>query len=195
MPKYIDDIIINSFYKLLKTKNVDDITVAELVEKAGINRKTFYNHFSGISDLICRIVLGKFSELIQSPSSSEGWVMNAKNLMYFLQNTSDFISQLFNSKYLPDVQRCLKQPLDNSIRNFIHSAKTELESASGQVYSISPAQENLIIRIYTPCIYALIEDWFLGGMKESIDDYIMIINKFLLGGLPECFRYFSELHE
>ena len=38
---------------MCETRRLSDITVADLVERAGTARQTFYNHFSDINDLIC----------------------------------------------------------------------------------------------------------------------------------------------
>ncbi|MGN0295033.1 MAG: TetR/AcrR family transcriptional regulator, partial [Lachnospiraceae bacterium] len=38
--------------ELLREKNIQDITVTDLTRQAGINRKTFYNHFSDVHDVL-----------------------------------------------------------------------------------------------------------------------------------------------
>lgn len=45
----------NTFFQLLKRKNINDISVTELCEKADINRSTFYYHYKYIEDFICEI--------------------------------------------------------------------------------------------------------------------------------------------
>ncbi|MCR4923722.1 MAG: TetR/AcrR family transcriptional regulator [Lachnospiraceae bacterium] len=44
--------IIDSFFLLLKEKEYDKITVADIVKKSGIVRSTFYNHYENVPDLI-----------------------------------------------------------------------------------------------------------------------------------------------
>ncbi|MGN0631180.1 MAG: TetR/AcrR family transcriptional regulator [Ruminococcus sp.] len=41
-----------SLLRLMETKNIKDITVRELTERANINRSTFYLHYSDINDVI-----------------------------------------------------------------------------------------------------------------------------------------------
>ena len=38
----------NAFAKLMVEKDINDITIIELAEAADINRKTFYNYYSGV---------------------------------------------------------------------------------------------------------------------------------------------------
>lgn len=42
----------NSFIELLKTTNINKISITDLTEKANINRGTFYLHYTDIDDLI-----------------------------------------------------------------------------------------------------------------------------------------------
>lgn len=41
-----------AFGKLLSEKNINNITVMDIAEKADINRKTFYNYYSGVYEII-----------------------------------------------------------------------------------------------------------------------------------------------
>ena len=42
----------NAFAKLMVEKDINDITVIELSETADINRKTFYNYYSGVYQVV-----------------------------------------------------------------------------------------------------------------------------------------------
>ena len=41
-----------AFYKLVLEKNYSDISITELTERAEINRKTFYLHYSSLEDFL-----------------------------------------------------------------------------------------------------------------------------------------------
>ena len=71
----------NAFAKLMVEKDINDITVVELAETADINRKTFYNYYSGVYQVVEDIendistsyerLLGKveFKEYMNAPYS------------------------------------------------------------------------------------------------------------------------------
>ena len=46
------DKIINAAAELMKEKNYRKISVAEICEKAGINRSTFYRNFEDVYDMV-----------------------------------------------------------------------------------------------------------------------------------------------
>ena len=47
-----DEAILGAFFKLLKEKKPDRITVSDITKTAGIARSTFYNHYQDIPSLI-----------------------------------------------------------------------------------------------------------------------------------------------
>lgn len=53
--RYTKKVIRDTFFSLLREKNVKQITVTELCEKAEINRATFYKHYRDAFDLLEQI--------------------------------------------------------------------------------------------------------------------------------------------
>ena len=47
-----DDAIFDAFFALLKEKDFDRITVADVSKKAGVVRSTFYNHYENVQALV-----------------------------------------------------------------------------------------------------------------------------------------------
>ena len=52
MPVQVKPMIAEAFIRLSKQKNIDKITVKDLVEACGISRQTFYYHFQDILEVI-----------------------------------------------------------------------------------------------------------------------------------------------
>lgn len=50
-----DEAIYDAFFLLLKEKDLDKITVSDVIKKAGVVRSTFYNHYENIPALITAI--------------------------------------------------------------------------------------------------------------------------------------------
>ena len=45
----------NAFAKLLSQKDINDITISDIAAEADINRKTFYNYYAGVHEVIDEI--------------------------------------------------------------------------------------------------------------------------------------------
>ena len=52
MPADMKSIIAETFIKMVRRKNIDNITVKSLIEECHISRKTFYYHFQDIMDVL-----------------------------------------------------------------------------------------------------------------------------------------------
>ena len=50
-----DEAILGAFFKLVKEKKLDRITVSDIIKTAGIARSTFYNHYQDIPSLISAV--------------------------------------------------------------------------------------------------------------------------------------------
>ena len=50
-----DEAILGAFFKLLKEKKPDRITVSDITKTAGIARSTFYNHYQDVPSLIAAV--------------------------------------------------------------------------------------------------------------------------------------------
>lgn len=52
MPIDVKKRIVEAFVKLSKEKNIDKITVKDIVDECGISRQAFYYHFQDILEVI-----------------------------------------------------------------------------------------------------------------------------------------------
>lgn len=49
---FVRDCITKALFKLIKTKNYNDITISELVKTAGVSRNSFYRNYQSIEDIL-----------------------------------------------------------------------------------------------------------------------------------------------
>ena len=70
MAKFTKKAIMACLLELLKTKNIDKITVKDICEKCEINRNTFYYYFCDIYDVLNSIFLDEIEKLVSSEDIS-----------------------------------------------------------------------------------------------------------------------------
>ena len=70
MAKFTKKAIMACLLELLKTKNIDKITVKDICEKCEINRNTFYYYFCDIYDVLNSIFLDEIEKLVSSKDIS-----------------------------------------------------------------------------------------------------------------------------
>ena len=94
----VEDRIKNTFFKLLKKKNLDEIDVSSLSNASRITRQAFYYHFKDINDLIFSIYIDK--EIKNTTLNSYNDVI--LDLLYFLFDDEKFNKEVAssNSSYI-----------------------------------------------------------------------------------------------
>lgn len=73
-----DEAIYDAFFLVLKEKELDKITVSDVIKKAGIVRSTFYNHYENIPDLVTAVedkTINDIFELMNTFHPKNDWDM------------------------------------------------------------------------------------------------------------------------
>lgn len=94
----------SAFARLLSEKELEDITVSDIAQYADINRKTFYNYYGGVHDVVGEIedeIAGSFggalgSEAITSSDNAAYYVF--EKLTSVINTDIDFYGQMFSMR-------------------------------------------------------------------------------------------------
>lgn len=179
--KYTKKVIKDTFLSLLEEKDISNITVKELCEKADVNRGTFYRYYVDIYDLLKKIE----EEFIEEIKNSNSMVHMQKHSIYtftkdileIFENNKKLVSILFNADsniyFLDDVleiayEKCIgnwESRIDNVDNN-------ELENSVVFIFNGALGVINYWIKndFNTPSdkLAKYIESYCLGGVKKFI---------------------------
>ena len=144
--------ITNAFLALLQEKKIEEISISELTDKAGVGRATFYRNYEKKEDIVKAYILEIFDEWIntwdENPNASLS--EHVRTMLAHFENHYAFY-KLLNDRgliyLLKDViiGLCGPKPEDEAI----------------QAYASSFAAYRL---------YGWIDTWFARGMKESSNE-------------------------
>lgn len=98
MSKFTKQAIFASFLKLLNERPLDRITVKDIVEDCGVNRKTFYYYFQDIyalADDLTRQTLENIAE--QYPPEQYSWNESVKFLADYVLKNKKAVLHIYNS--------------------------------------------------------------------------------------------------
>jgi AcrR family transcriptional regulator len=175
MAKYIEEILEAELRRLAVTEGMNAVTVTGLVKNTGINRKTFYNHFSGIGDMLRRMLRSGFRQTVSGNTSPYTWDIAVRSCMNAMRQNRDFLEAVFSSKYGPEARETLRREIDLATAGFVQQAKRILSERSGRTYILSADQEGYLVMFYSAMLSAMMQRWFAGGMKESIQEFVTMI--------------------
>lgn len=160
--------ILSALTELLEQKSIDEITVREITDLAGINRGTFYLHYVDKYDLMEKSVTNVISELQQlgtevlnpdypqeDPEKARETVVKSLTAIFqYVQDNSRFIRGLLSEK---------------SNYSFHHKFNGILKDALIQKWErLTPIIPPLYMASAVSYAYqGLIHSWLVNGMKES----------------------------
>ena len=105
MPVNVKLRIAESLIKLSKEKNIDKITVKDLVEDCGISRQAFYYHFQDILDVIEWSSEQAFQNLLERSLKTEDPEAVLRDFIVASEDANAFLRKLLHSQRREQVER------------------------------------------------------------------------------------------
>ncbi len=162
-----------SLLSLLQEKKIDRITISEICRVSGINRNTFYQHYSDIRDLLSEIE-GDFMESLFSSVHISGESINSvKEIMTVLLETisrnKDICMLLFSDNGDKDFLRnVLLFALPSAVENWVKELGMDKESAVILYYYVMGGAVNVI------------EAWMKSSFEAELDEVADKLNSMIL---------------
>lgn len=146
--------ITDALFRLMRSKSLQDISITELTQVAGVGRASFYRNFETKIDVLDR----KLDLLLLE----WGKDFEARN------DPSYFAESIFRHFYKHREIYLLiyRQGLSNHIYSSIRRA-CKIDSSSNSI-------ERYIKSMVAGTTFGMIDEWMRGGMQESPDDIIRL---------------------
>lgn len=169
MNQRTEAVLIGTFKALMLKKPMNKITVSELVEECGINRKTFYYHFEDIRDMQ-RKMLRQDIEAIFSRAD----LITDHDLI--INSVLDYIEQ--NKVILKNMLSCIGRSeldlfLNSNVNKPIYSLVCETEQK--QNLSVGDEYKRFLADFFTRAVSGVLIDWIenrANRNKEQIKQYL-----------------------
>lgn len=177
--KYTKRVIKETFLSLLEEKDVSNISVKELCEKADINRGTFYRYYEDIYYLLKTIEEDFIEEIKNSDSivhmSKHSIYSFTKQILEIFENNKKLVRILFNADsniYFLD------QVLEIAYEKCIGNWENNVDSNDYNEL------ENSVVFIFNGAL-GVINYWIKNDFNISSDKLAKYIERFCLGGIKK----------
>ncbi len=147
--------------RLLESKELDKISVTELCRESGINRATFYNHYSSPQDLLADLevrLTGELNQIISDPRhTGNASAQLEAACTYYQENAQSIIvlAQCHADADLADIFYKMNQNIRHQLP--YTSRMSSLDSDS---------QHLVATFLYTGC-YHVIREWLIKDIQKS----------------------------
>ena len=164
---------------LMQEKNFNDITVQQVLDRAGVGRATFYAHYSDKEDLFISDVEEFFTmvaSLLKRKNVDPKRLVPIRELFSHLHDVREFYMALVASGKANDVRE-----LGRGI--FARSIEERLQAAGVQADPIQlAAQANAL----AGSMFALLDWWIDKGMKTDPQELDDLFHRMAWKGLETC---------
>ncbi len=162
---------------IMETKKpVESVTVTELCQASGINRKTFYSHYSIPSDILFEIEKETLSGAIQYRPNLNG---------------NEYEKAVSLLEYIKEKQAVFKVLLNTSNRDFVNKLFALSLPTFNRIEFYSE-QKNIFqyVKSYTLAgAETIIREWRNNGFKEGCDTIARLIVQLTKEGIDLSFRF------
>lgn len=170
--------IYRAFAQLLSEKNINDITIKDIADRADINRKTFYNYYDGIYELTSEIenkIIDSFEKVIREHNVNE--LLHNPNKMF------DELVKIINSDF--DFYQHLISVESNS--NLVSKLFISLKSRAKEVISeysvLDEATLDIVLDFVISGMFTVFQRWFNSSNEHSLDDMAKIVATLSYNGI------------
>ena len=174
MPNFTRRAIKESFLKLLNQRPLNQITVKDIVEDCGINRNSFYYHFSDLPALVEEIMAEQVSAMVENHPTVDSVQEGSDAIVEFVMHNKRAIYHIYNSVSRDVFERHLMEVCRYVVTTYL----------AGMLEEVEEADRDAILRFHRCACFGSVIDWLNGGMKDDVSDYFRRIRQLRLG-LPE----------
>lgn len=154
----------NSLKNELNKKDINKITIEEIAEDVGVNRKTFYYHFSDIYSLIEWIYENEVIDELKKPEYENDWKKAYKFITGYILKNKKFIMKTYKL---------------SELNTFIFNQTCSLikKKIDEKNFDITEKEKIFLARFYSHAIVGILIDWVNSGMIDLPDKIIENIDK------------------
>lgn len=184
MPNFTKAAIKQSFIKLLNDRPMKQITVRDIVEDCGINRNSFYYHFSDIPTLLEEIITDEATRIINAHPRIDSIEECLTASMEFARQNKRLVMHIYQSVNRELYEQYLWQVSEAVVTTYADKLIAE--------QPVSAEDRQLVIQ-YCKCLcFGLTTEWIRNGMQTDMERGMMRICELKRGMAEEMLRRMTE---
>lgn len=192
MAKYIHKLLKEALLDMMEAEPLDDISVVKLIRQTGINRKTFYNHYRGMTDLLCRILTDECVAAMGWNVRMDNWSAGVERMMYAMCRQERFVRRIRESRYAAPARMHVRSLFDAGVECIVQSARSSYERQQGRPVSLTERQQKYLAHSCASVLFSTLEEWFEGGRQEPIPECVQLMEVLTNSSVWEGIRFFDS---
>ena len=153
-------VIRKTVMELLEERPLNEITVKLIVARCGINRKTFYNHYRDIPDLMEKILTDEVDAIMARYTQVD-------SIEECLGHAIEFALQ--HKRAALHIYRSVGRDVyvESTLKLCDYLVRTYLAKVDGAA-EMDAEDYEILVRLYRGQLFGLITEWMMQGMQSDI---------------------------
>lgn len=172
--------IFKAFVELLNEKDVNQITITDIAKKANINRKTFYNYYSDVYEVMKEI----------ENLTVEAFINNMGTVEFI--NMADFLTEIF-IKFTETVNKDLEffnLLFKTNNRSFlivkiVKALKKYVKKRIEESNELDMHRFEVVSNFYLSGVLSVYMNWFMNNYDQSIEEISALLTELVLHGIQK----------
>lgn len=175
--------LITAFWDLYREKNIENITIKQITEKAGYNRSTFYEYFVDIYDILDQLENSLIKYIRDTAVNNIRKGLNTDFTKFTIE-----LANLYKAKgeYLSVLLG------ENGDPHFVTKWKKTMKPALYHVFQVSDSDiyAEYIIEFTISAMIAVITLWFERNQSDPLEELLQVVYSILTKGIiPEIEKH------
>lgn len=166
-----------SFLKLLNERPLNKITVKDIVEDCGINRNSFYYHYTDIPALAEEIVKDEAARIVQEYPTVDSLEQCLEIAVEFALQNRTAVLHLYNS--------ASHEAYEHSLMDICRSVVGSYFDTAFAGKALPEADREVLVRFYQCECYGQIVLWMSQGMQADIAEQFRLLCHLRQGMMEE----------
>ncbi|WP_025728249.1 TetR/AcrR family transcriptional regulator [Atopobacter phocae] len=165
--------LLNALEQELSKKSLDDISIVQLIQIAGVNRQTFYYHFKDVFDLVEVYYNKKLMAVLGENITYDTWQIGLKKALQYMKMNERLLYHTYHSKgreYLTDF-------LNRISLHIIQQLITKQALVEKKEEAIEHIES--VAFFYERALSGLILEWARQGMHTTPEEIVSYVDHFL----------------
>lgn len=190
MARRTQAIIMEAFIDLLTQKPLDKITVKDIIERADINRNTFYYYYENIPTLMDALFEQEITKFAESTDKSDSFAKEYMRASALVRENRLAIYHLYHSEYRERLSQYLESAAELFIEQFVRKAATPYALSEEGIYYVTHFYSYAVVGL---TIHVIRENMPSTGRRfpeqlertfyDSVDDVIRSYMQFSQNGI------------
>jgi AcrR family transcriptional regulator len=173
------DTLGDALFALMQEKGFDEITVQDVLDRAGVGRSTFYVHYRDKDDLFLSDVeefCQWFSTLLKRQGANTKRLAPVEEFFTHIREANEFYAAIVKSGKVNDVLALARGSFARSIEDRLQMAGLEME----------PVRRSAQAHALAGSLFSLLDWWIDKGMKANPKEMDELFHRMAWSGLAVC---------